>query len=171
MKCLITGNPIFGIEIELNSPANVFKDIQVNQSGAQYSGGSSASLAINTLNSGSDQGADGNLIESLSSTGARTYDIEFGQSYGNLISISLGAAPNIHILGGTPSYTLQTIGLTGIASQFISPTATLTGVTPSTGVGTGQVAFGTTTTSSASNLAGYLEVNIGGVLYKLPYYH
>ena len=67
-------------------------------------------------------------------------------------------------------------GVVTARSGLVAPTGTYTGATPT--VSSGQVGFGVSTASTASggsatlpvNPVGFLEVNISGTTYKLPYY-
>jgi hypothetical protein len=54
------------------------------------------------------------------------------------------------------------------ASQFYGQGLALGGATPT--VGADEIGLGTTISSSAGELAGYLVINIGGVNYNVPYY-
>ncbi len=64
-----------------------------------------------------------------------------------------------------------------LSSSITGQTLKLTGATPT--VASGQVGLGTTVSTSATagtvavpaQAAGFLEVNIGGTMYKVPYYN
>jgi hypothetical protein len=81
------------------------------------------------------------------------------------------------VLSSTLSSYLPLTGGT-LSANLKLPTATLTGATPT--VLAGQVGLGVTTSTTATTTAGgsalpalaagYLEVNIGGTMFKIPYY-
>jgi len=67
-------------------------------------------------------------------------------------------------------------GTLQVSSTLTASTAVVTGATPT--VSAGQLGIGTSTASTATggsatlpaNPVGFLEINLGGTMYKLPYY-
>lgn len=124
--------------------------------------------------SGTVQATQANILGNLFLGSSQQLQFEFnpGQSVSGVSTTLLGIADN----GVGWKLALDTTGNLGIAAAIAGQTLFLTAATPT--VGAGQVGFGTTTAATATggaatlpaNPVGFLEINIAGTVYKIPYY-
>lgn len=103
----------------------------------------------------------------------------FVDGSGNVkVNASTGKEINLEAAGGGQIVIGPTNAVTVNNTSGTTQGLAINGATPTTGISSGVVGLGATTAATASsgsatlpgNPVGFLEVNIGGTIFKLPYY-
>lgn len=148
-----SGNINNGIVMRLNTDTNYFQRFWVQNTGPTQA--NSGCLVINDQTPASDQDADGGFINGLICAGGFTNTFRFGQTNGWVISATANSY-SLGNLGGTPLYTLQSIGLAGINANFSVGgqivASAIAGMPQATGSAVGDLTAARTTSLGVLNL-------------------
>jgi hypothetical protein len=143
----IAGGLKNAIEFEKNTDSNFFNGVQINNTGTAQG----SVLLFNFNNPTIDQDADAITLLGVASTGAFSTTVSLGQSSANHIQLESAAEIIPNILGGTPSYTIETVMLGGTPSVFnIHGVFRVVDPTPSTSGGSIQMPNGSASAPSYS---------------------
>ena len=110
----ISGGIKNGIVFGLNTDSNYLSAVQINNTGTAQGD----VLVFNSATPGSDQDADAITLLGVVSTGSFSHTISMGQASGDHIQISSAAEVTPNVLGGTPTYIVETVGLGGQVSSL-----------------------------------------------------